>query len=173
MKTKIEIKVLEEGCMPVINPKGDWIDLYAAKDIDLRAPQAGREHQVDLKKQRDVKSDVTYVPLGIAMKLPKGFEAWVVARSSAPKKVKIMIANSKGIIDNCYNGNEDQWMAPVVAIDNTVIHKGDRICQFRIALSQFAGVGAKFKWLFSNGIKLVEVDNLEDVGRGGFGTSGL
>ena len=33
MKLKIKVKVLTEGCMPVINENGDWVDLKSAVDI--------------------------------------------------------------------------------------------------------------------------------------------
>jgi dUTP pyrophosphatase len=53
------------------------------------------------------------------------------------------------------------------------IHRGDRVCQFRIQPSQKATVWQKLKWIFSNGIELVEVDNLEGPDRGGFGSTGV
>ena len=37
MKLKIKVKVLTNGCMPQLTAKGDWIDLKAAKDIDINA----------------------------------------------------------------------------------------------------------------------------------------
>ena len=55
----------------------------------------------------------------------------------------------------------------------TTIEAGDRICQFRIQLSQKATMWQKIKWLLSSGIELVEVDDLGDDNRGGFGTSGI
>ena len=55
----------------------------------------------------------------------------------------------------------------------TTIHKGDRICQFRIQLSQKATMWQKLKWLSSSGIELVEVDDLGDNNRGGFGSTGV
>ena len=55
----------------------------------------------------------------------------------------------------------------------TTIEAGDRICQFRIQLSQKATFWQKLKWLFSSGIELVEVDNLNNKSRGGFGSTGI
>lgn len=52
------------------------------------------------------------------------------------------------------------------------MHKGDRICQFRIQLSQKATVWQKLRWLFSSGIKFVKVDDLGGTDRGGFGSTG-
>lgn len=172
MKLKIRVKIITEGCMPVINPKGDWIDLRAAKDITVKVPQAGVQYQQDNQKYRDVTTDVTYIPLGIAMQLPRGFEAIVVSRSSTPSKFGIMCAISFGVIDNSYCGNEDEWKFPAIAIKAGVISKGDRICQFRIQLSQKANFWQKLKWMFSSGVKLIEVKDLSNENRGGFGSSG-
>jgi dUTP pyrophosphatase len=106
------------------------------------------------------------------MKLPKGFEAIVAPRSSTFSKYKILQANSLGIIDSSYSGNEDEWKFPAIAFEDVAIDSNTRICQFRIQLSQKATVWQKLKWLLSSGIKIVEVDNLDDNNRGGFGSTG-
>ena len=174
MKLKILIKRFkDENGEPLVDfPKvikrGDWIDLRASQEIILNAPQAGTLKGHDVK-HRDVISDVTYIPLGIAMKLPDGYEAIVASRSSAPKKMGIMLANGIGIIDNSYCGDEDQWMYPAVTLRKTSIAKNSRLCQFRIQPSQKATLWQKVKWLFTSGIELVEVDSLEGENRMGLG----
>ncbi len=173
MKLKIKVKVLTEGCMPEINPKGDWIDLKSAIDITIKAPQAGVQYQENNEKYRDVTIPVEYIPLGVAIQLPKGFEALINSRSSCPKKFRAFIPNGQGVIDNSYNGNEDQWCYVASPMEHVFIKKGDRICQFRIQLSQKATLWQKLKWLFSSGVKLVEVDNLANKNRGGFGSTGV
>ena len=173
MKLIIKVKVITSGCMPVISEKGDWIDLRAAKDVEIQAPQAGIQYQKNNEKYRDVIIPVTYIPLGVAMELPKGFEAIIASRSSSPKKLRIFIPNGEGIVDNIYNGNDDQWHYVASPMETVSIKKGDRICQFRIQLSQKATFWQKLKWFFSNGIKLVEVDSLNNKSRGGFGSSGV
>lgn len=160
MKLKIKVKELTEGCMPSIIQNGDWIDLVCAEDMKLNI--------TTLEDNLDVK----YIPLGIAMQLPKGFEAIVAPRSSTPSKFGIMCANSFGVIDGCYCGNNDEWKFPVIAIRPTFIEKGCRICQFRIQLSQKATLWQKIKWLFSSGVELIKVDNLQENSRGGFGSTG-
>lgn len=176
MKLKIKVKVLTKGCMPVINENGDWIDLRAAEDIVLKAPQAGvlKRKIIDGVEisHRDVSFDTKLFGLGIAMELPKGFEAQVLPRSSTPK-LGFFQPNSEAVIDNVYNGNNDEWKYWATALRDTTIHKGDRICQFRIQLSQKATMWQKIKWLLSSGIELVEVDDLGNDNRGGFGTSGV
>lgn len=93
---------------------GEWYDLRAAKDVRLS------------------EGELAYIPLGVAIELPEGYEAIVAPRSSAAKKFGIIQANSLGVIDHAYCGDNDEWMMPVYAIRNTDIHKNDRICQFRI-----------------------------------------
>lgn len=173
MKLKIKVKVLTEGCMPVINKNGDWIDLKAAKDVEIKAAQAGVQYQENNEKYRDINIPVTYIPLGVAMQLPDGFEAIVASRSSGPKKLKLFIPNGEGIIDNSYKGDNDQWCYVASPMSNSTIQKGDRICQFRIQLSQKATMWQKIKWLLSSGVELVKVDNLNNEDRNGFGTSGV
>lgn len=166
MKLKIKVKVLAKGCMPQINEYGDWIDLIAAQDMEIRAAQAGIQYQENNEKYRDVTIPVVYIPLGIAVQLPKGFEAIIASRSSGPNTLKIFIPNGKSIVDNIYNGNDDQWHYIASPMETTFIEKGDRICQFRIQLSQKATMWQKLKWLFSSGVKLVEVNDLSDENRG-------
>lgn len=173
MKLKIKVKVLTEGCMPTIIEKGDWIDLKSAKDMEIRAAQAGTQYTENSEKYRDVFTSVYYIPLGVAMQLPKGFEAIVASRSSGPSKLGLFIPSGQGIIDNSYNGNEDQWYYVASPLRNTEIRKGDRICQFRIQLSQKATFWQKLKWFFSSGVELVEVDNLNTNNRGGIGSTGV
>lgn len=94
--------------------KGDWVDLRAGKDVDLK------------------KGDVAIIPLGFAMRLPEGYEALVAPRSSTIKKFGIMVGNSIGIIDESYSGDDDEWGLVAYAIRDTHISMNDRICQFRI-----------------------------------------
>ena len=177
MKLKIKVKVRTEGCMPVISENGDWIDLRSAIGITIPAPQAGTLERMIYKGERvsyrDVGIPIYYIPLGVAMQLPKGFEAIIDSRSSSPKKLGLFIPNGQGVIDNTYNGNNDQWHYVCSPMKETTIEKGDRICQFRIQLSQKATMWQKIKWLLSSGIELVEVDDLGDNNRGGLGSSGI
>lgn len=166
---KIQIKRINDVPFPEIIKKGEWIDLCTSEDIKLKAPQAKTLKANGNEKTRDVEFKVTYIPLGIAMKLPKGYEAIVAPRSSTPKNFNIICANSFGIIDNSFSGNDDMWKFPAITLKNTFIKKGTRICQFRIQLSQKATIWQKIKWLFSNKIKLVEVDNLSSTNRGEIG----
>ena len=94
--------------------KSDWIDLRAAEEVELK------------------KGEFALIPLGVAMELPRGYEAHVVPRSSTFKNFGIIQTNHMGVIDETYCGDNDQWFFPAYALRDTVIHTGDRICQFRI-----------------------------------------
>ncbi len=121
--------------------KGDWIDLRAAEDVELKA------------------GEFKLIPLGVGMKLPKGYEAHVVPRSSTFKNFGIIQTNHQGVIDGSYCGDNDQWRMPVLAMRDTKICCNDRICQFRIVENQPE-------------ISFEEVESLDAVDRGGFGTTG-
>ena len=158
MKLKIKIKEITEGCMPEIIEQGDWIDLKLAEDVRFTGPEV---------QSRKIK----YLPLGIAMELPKGFEAYVLPRSSTPNKWNIEVANSQAIIDESYKGDKDEWKLITKAFKAIEIPKGTRICQFRIMPKMNAGILTKLKWLFSNGVKLIKVDSLNNKNRGGIGST--
>lgn len=173
MKLKIKVKALTDGCIPTIVANGDWIDLRASEDVVLNGPYSSVKSKKGGESTRKVVFPVTYIPLGVAIKLPKGFEAIVAPRSSTNAKFNILQRNSIGVIDETYSGDNDQWMMPALTTGEAKINKGDRICQFRIQLSQKATVWQKLKWLFSNGVEIVVVESLNSTNRGGLGSSGV
>lgn len=120
---------------------GDWIDLRCAADTFIKA------------------GEYEMIPLGIAMELPKGYEAIVAPRSSTFKKYGIVLANSIGVIDNSYCGDNDEWKFLALAKKDTVIKKNERICQFRIIENQPQ-------------IEFEEVETLGNADRGGIGSTG-
>ena len=124
-----------------IDGKSDWIDLRAAEDVTLKA------------------GEFKLIPLGVAMKLPQGYEAHVVPRSSTFKNFGVIQTNHCGIIDESYCGDNDQWYFPAYALRDTEIHVNDRICQFRIVENQPQ-------------IVFEETAHLNGTDRGGFGTTG-
>ena len=72
----------------------------------------------------------------------------------------VAAGNTSGLIDFEYNSNQDIWRFPALAVRDTVIHKNDRICQFRIERHQPP-------------IAFFEVDDLGEESRGGFGSTGI
>ena len=155
--------------------KGEWVDLYSTEDIEFIEPRATKLKRVRNVEEpysyRPVLYDTSLIPLGVSMKLPKGFEAIIVPRSSTYKNFGILQTNSTGIIDSSYSGTNDIWKMPYIVMRAGNIKVGDRPCQFRIQLSQKATVWQKLKWLFVSKIEFEEVDKLDDEDRGGFGTT--
>lgn len=156
MKAKIKVLRHNNGILPQVREEGDWIDLYMPTPVSF-----GR------------RGDYKLVDSGISIELPKGYEAVVNPRSSTFGKYKVVLANSQGVIDNSYNGRQDVWKFPLIAERKTTIPREARICQFRIQLSQFATPWQKLKWLFTSGVKIVEVDSLKGESRGGIGSTGI
>lgn len=178
MKLKIKVKRINKNIpLPEVTEKGDRIDLRSSETLSLEAPQAGtlKRHKLEGMEvaHRDVGFDTSLIPLGVAMQLPAGFEAVLHPRSSTFKNFGIILANGEGIIDQSYCGDNDEWKFAAVALRDTVIHEGDRICQFRIQLSQKATMWQKIKWLLSSGVEIVEVDELDNPDRGGIGITGI
>jgi len=139
----IKIKYFSDEIMKLNDrdEKSDWIDLRAAREVEIK------------------KGEFCLIPLGIAMELPKGYEALVIPRSSTFQNYGIIQTNSIGLIDESYCGNHDQWYFPALAVRDTIIYKNDRICQFRIIKHQPK-------------IDFQEVEILNGKDRGGFGTTG-
>ena len=124
-----------------IDGKSDWIDMRASEEVTLKA------------------GEFKLIPLGVAMQLPKGYEAHLVPRSSTFKTWGIIQTNSMGVVDCSYCGDNDMWRMPVYAPRDTQIHINDRIAQFRIVKNQPQ-------------IDFVEVESLGNDDRGGFGSTG-
>ena len=123
------------------NERGDWIDLRVAEDVELKA------------------GEFKIISLGVSMKLPDGYEAVIIPRSSTFKNWGIIQTNHFGLIDNTYCGDNDIWKFPALATRDVLIEKNSRICQFRIQRKM-------------ENICFNKVDKLEAIDRGGFGSSG-
>ena len=122
--------------------RGDWIDLRVAEDVELKA------------------GEFKIISLGVSMKLPDGYEALVIPRSSTFKHWGVIQTNHCGLIDNSYCGDNDVWMFPALATRDVLIEKNSRICQFRIQKKM-------------ENVTLTSVDKLDGMNRGGFGSSGV
>lgn len=144
MKPTIKIKYHDPELQALCNidgGKSDWIDLRAADTIHLSY------------------GEFALISLGVSMKLPDGYEAHIVPRSSTYMKWGIIQANHMGIIDNSYSGDNDIWKFPAIAMRDTTINKGDRICQFRLMKKMDA-------------VRFINVEHLGGEDRGGFGSTG-
>lgn len=141
-KKIIIVKRVGDVPMPERIAVGDWIDLCNSEDVSINT------------------FECKPIPLGVCMKLPKGYEAHLLPRGSTYKNFGIIQANSMGIIDESYCGDNDQWFMPVIALRDTTIPKGSRICQFRIMPKM-------------EKVKFVETFQMLDKDRGGYGSTGV
>ena len=146
METEVvQIKVFDEICRPAVSDKGDWIYLRSMEDTTIQP------------------GEFKLVPLGVAMKLPEGYEAHIAPRSSTFKNYHLIQTNSVGVVDNSYCGPNDMWKMPVINLDHekaSIVKKGDRICQFRIMKKQPP-------------INFVDSTLEDEEDRGGFGSTGV
>ena len=144
MSVQIKIKYLNDDIpkLEYIDGKSDWIDLRSAEDIEMK------------------EGEWRLIPLGVAMQLPAGYEAHVVPRSSTFKNYGLIQTNHMGVIDCSYCGDNDWWFWPALALRDTHIAAGDRICQFRIMQNQPQ-------------IDFTETKQLAATNRGGFGSTGV
>ena len=143
---RIKIKYVRNSNGYIVKPLeriaiGDWLDLHASENVTMKA------------------GEFKLIPLGVAMELPKGYEAHIVPRSSTFKRWKVLQANGIGIIDHSFCSDEDVWMFPAYATEDTHINFNDRICQFRIVKNQPPVI-----------FEIVE--HLKNKVRGGFGSTG-
>lgn len=134
-------------------------------DKSLPEPKKGTEDSAafDLYVRENTwvaDNGVTLVPLNVVVEIPKGHFGALLLRSSAPKKFGIMLANSMGVIDSDYCGEDDEIKAALVAINGrgTWLEKGDRIAQLII--------------LKHGNYPLEIVDTMKNENRGGFGSTG-
>lgn len=141
---EIQVRYLDPDMPPLtyVEGKSDWIDLRAAREITLE------------------KGEFKLIPLGIAVKLPQGYEAHVAPRSSTFKNYGLLQVNGVGVVDGSYCGDADEWFVPMLATRKVTVHKGDRICQFRVMENQPA-------------LHFRAVNHLEGENRGGFGSTGV
>lgn len=84
---KIKIKYLRDIEKIKSISVGDWIDLRAAETVRINP------------------GEYKAIPLGVAMELPRGYEALIAPRSSTFKRYSVMLANSIGIVDESYKGD--------------------------------------------------------------------
>lgn len=103
--------------------------------------------------------EIQYVPLNVAIEVPKSHFLLLVSRSSTHKK-GLMMANGIGIMDPDFSGDEDEYKAVYYNFTDkpVLIEKGERIAQGLIVKRE--------------DIKWKEVDKMKNKTRGAFGTTG-
>ncbi len=102
---------------------------------------------------------VVRVPLNVAIQLPPQHWAMLAARSSLHKK-SLMLANGVGVGDADFSGDTDEYQAALYnfSTQEVVVEKGERIVQMLIL--PYAKPD------------LIEVTQLGNTDRGGFGSTG-
>ncbi len=142
---KLKIKYFKEAVKLKKISKGNWIDVYANKDVFVAL------------------NERAMIPLGFALELPKGWEGHLAPRSSTFKTWGIIQTNGVGVVDDTYIGDNDEWHMPVYCLqadeNGTWIKKGDKIGQFRIMEVMPE-------------IEFEEVEFFNNIDRGGFGSTG-
>ncbi len=102
------------------------------------------------------------VPSNFVIEIPQGFALVISARSSLAKNYTgIFLANGVGLIDSDFCGPTDEILISVYNLKDheITILRGDRIAQGRFERVE------RGEWL--------EVDEMDNCERGGFGTTGL
>ena len=146
----LQLKILENGYgLPI--PK---YESEGAAGLDLLAAISQSKNIIILPGKAEM------VPTGIAIALPKGFEAQIRPRSGLAAKNGITILNSPGTIDSDYRGEISAMLINHSKV-NFEIERGMRIAQMVIApVVQF---------------NLIKAETLDETkrGAGGFGSTGI
>lgn len=140
---KVKLKRFDKSIpLPSYQTKGSvCMDLYSRKKITFKPKSVG------------------YIPLNIALEIPKGYWVLVAARTST-HKFGIMPVHGIGIGDEDFKGDGDEYVFPVYNFTESkvTIEKGVRIAQLMIS---------KFER-----IEFEEVNKLQKENRGKFGSTG-
>lgn len=117
MEFKIEVKKLRESAViPKIATDGSAAaDLYASIDEAVTIAPNGN----------------AVIPTGIAISVPKGYAAFIFARSGLGIKHGITLRNGVGVIDSDYRGEICVGLQNLSQNGYTISH-GDRIAQMAI-----------------------------------------
>lgn len=136
-----------------------------ALDVDYHPDPPGYAHPgdvgLDLATQEPMECkphQVTYIPLGMRVKLPLGTWGWITGRSSSMMRRGIWVVS--GVIDNGYTGPLFAGVVPV-GTDTVTVERGAKIAQMiLLPIMHPAGI--------------VKVQDLPETARGdnGFGSTG-
>lgn len=141
---KIKIKRFDKSIpLPEYKTEGAaCMDVYAREETVIKPKEVG------------------YVPLNIAMEVPKGYWVMLAARSST-HKLGLLNAAGIGIGDWDFSGDNDEYKFIAYNFTNkpVVVEKGMRIGQIMAVKYEKA--------------EIEEVEKLENPDRGGIGSTGL
>lgn len=129
-------------------------------------PQYATAQAAGLDLKADIEEPITlkplercFVPTGLYIELPDGYEAQVRPRSGLAAKMGITVLNSPGTIDPDYRG---EIKVILVNLSNKAVtlNSGERVAQLVIAKFE------RIEW------ESVDVLSDSDRGAGGFGSTG-
>lgn len=158
---KVKIRKVRDNAQIPQSKNGNWYDCYISKvskvpNSKLDWNQAN-ERAIDKGALVYNAGDVIVVYLGFATDIGKGYEGHLISRSSTFTNYGLILTNCIGLIDDSYCGDNDEWRAVFYATRAGVIRVGDRVCQMTIQKS--------------NQFDLVEVEQLGNADRGGYGST--
>ncbi len=141
------------------------VKLPHAKDLPL--PFYATAHAVGMDLLSAVEEELllkpmqrAFIPTGIAVEIPEGFELQIRPRSGLALKHGITVLNTPGTVDPDYRG-EIKVILINLGEKDFVIRRGDRIAQAVLCPV------VRFEW------ELVEELSPTQRGEGGFGSTGL
>ena len=138
----LKVRLLRPGArLPTrATPGASGLDLYACLDAGL-----------------ELGPDVTLVPTGIAVEVPRGYEVQVRPRSGLARRGVSVVF---GTVDSDYRGEVFVNMHTIGTLQSYRIQDGDRIAQLVVARVEL--------------LPVVEVEELTDSerGDGGYGSTG-
>ena len=103
---------------------------------------------------------VELLPSNLIIEVPEGYMLIVASRSSAPRKKGLLIPHGIGIVDQDYNGPEDEIVIQVLNFTEkeVVVQRGERIAQGCIVPIEK--------------VEFEEVERIGEISRGGVGSTG-
>ncbi|MCT8332712.1 dUTP diphosphatase [Leptospira sp. 85282-16] len=142
---EIHIQILKEGAVvPEYKTSGSaGMDLSVCLSENLVLP----------------KGEVVFVPTGLAMAIPEGYEGQIRPRSGFSTKNRIMMPNTPGTIDSDYRG---EILIPLLNLSGAdfVLEPGTRVAQI------------VFQAVAQLPIQVVTELSATERGTGGFGSTG-
>lgn len=169
---KMRIKVFEGGKAPEYK-NGNWMDTYVRAvgvlkkenigyEIDLNNPNIS---PIDWYEENESpvffkEGDVIICKLGFALELLPKHELWLLPRSGTFRKTGLILTNSKGVGDDTFIGDGDEYSVMMLATRDNCFCVGDRLIQIRVA----EAMGDKYSF--------ETVESFGNADRGGFGTTG-
>jgi dUTP pyrophosphatase len=138
----------------IVNRSRNELPQYATNQ------SAGMDLRADLEKPQVIKpGERVFVPTGLFIELPEGYEAQVRPRSGLAAKHGITVLNSPGTIDADYRGEIKVILINLSDVD-FMLNQGERIAQMIVARFE------KIEW------NLCQQLTDSERGTGGFGSTG-